>query len=88
MYVIRSTPGQTLPSGAWLPGSRTLCEMSAREFAAATSETPPEWAQGFTFRRVSPDYARQYVDRGGHHETALYRGEDRQGRVRILYARG
>lgn len=86
MYVIRSTPGYEF-AGQWFAGSETLCEMTRREFAWCCALPPNGW-QGLRFRRVSPEDARSYVDRRGHHETPLYRGEDRQGRTRILYARG
>jgi len=37
--------------------------------------------------RVSGSYAHRWVSQGGIHSTALYLGQDRQGRERILYAR-
>lgn len=87
MYVFRITPITEYPDGMRLGGNRTLCEMTARDFREATSETPPERTNGCTFRRTTPEHARDWVASGGHHETALYRGWDRQGRERIMYAR-
>lgn len=37
--------------------------------------------------RVSGDYAHRWVRQGYTHATALYIGEDRRGRTRVMYAR-
>jgi hypothetical protein len=66
---------------------RMLIEISPADFKAATSDKPPAWAQGFTFRKVEGQTAHAWVKGGGIHETALYMGEDRHGVRRIRYAR-
>lgn len=40
-----------------------------------------------SLKRVSGDYAHRWVRDGYTHSTALYVGEDRHGRTRVLYAR-
>jgi hypothetical protein len=85
MSVIRTRPAVDGAFGRH-EAHHTLTELTAADFRAATSQNPPDWAKGFTFRRVTAERARDWVDRGQHHETALYRGWDRHGRERILRA--
>lgn len=86
MYVFRIVPGREDAHG-YIPAHRTLCEMTPAEFKAVTGPNPPEWAQRFTFRKTDGQTAHKWVADDGHHETALYMGEDRHGRRRIKYAR-
>lgn len=81
MYALRYTSANTSPM---------LVEATRAELQADADRYhgDPEAETIYpSLKRVTGEYAHRWVRQGYIHSTALFLGEDRHGRTRVLYAR-